>query len=170
MAAAQEEIITKEKGSQKVKSEGIDPFLNFINSGARDFFSAQVFVTLYESVPQQQPRQWRSPGLVSLGAARLEAQTYDSLVSATVCVVCSSLIFKMCIQVSFVCLSHVRLCCAGACCPFLKRLLAPAFRLLTLVVHCSFVTYSASAIPTIGAKRCTSCTHIPSWIICSTSW
>jgi hypothetical protein len=53
MAAAQEEIITKEKGSQKVKSEGIDPFLNFINSGARDFFSAQVFVTLYESVTQQ---------------------------------------------------------------------------------------------------------------------
>jgi hypothetical protein len=59
MAAAQEEIITKEKGSQKVKSEGIDPFLNFINSGARDFFSAQVFVTLYESVTAAQP--WRGP-------------------------------------------------------------------------------------------------------------
>jgi len=62
MAAAQEEIITKEKGSQKVKTEGIDPFLNFINSGARDFFSAQVFVTLYDLIfkmcIQRDPYNW----------------------------------------------------------------------------------------------------------------
>ncbi len=50
MSAAQEEIITKDAGSRKVQSEGIGPFLNFIESGARDFFSAQVFVTLYDLI------------------------------------------------------------------------------------------------------------------------
>jgi hypothetical protein len=49
-AAAQEEIIEKDKGSAKVQKDGIQPFLNFIDSGARDFFSAQVFVTLYDLI------------------------------------------------------------------------------------------------------------------------
>lgn len=62
MSAAHEEIITKEKGSQKVQTEGIQPFLNFIDSGARDFFSAQVFVTLYDLIfkmcIQRDPYNW----------------------------------------------------------------------------------------------------------------
>jgi hypothetical protein len=50
VAMSQEDIIPKEKGTQKVQSEGIGPFLSFIESAEREFFKAKDFVTLYDLI------------------------------------------------------------------------------------------------------------------------
>jgi len=57
-----EDIIPKEKGVQKVKAEGIIPFLTFIESEERQFFKAKEFVTLYDLIfkmcIQREPFNW----------------------------------------------------------------------------------------------------------------
>ena len=43
-----EEIIKLEEGYAKVRTEGIEPFLRYIEENNREFFKAKEFVKLYE--------------------------------------------------------------------------------------------------------------------------
>ena len=43
-------IIQLDVGYRRVKQEGIDPFVRFIETGEREFFKAKEFVTLYDLI------------------------------------------------------------------------------------------------------------------------
>ena len=43
-------IIQLDVGYKRVKQEGIDPFVRFIETGEREFFKAKEFVTLYDLI------------------------------------------------------------------------------------------------------------------------
>ena len=47
---ASEEIIDLDSGYQRVKKDGIDPFIAFIENGEREFFKAKDFVKLYDLI------------------------------------------------------------------------------------------------------------------------
>ena len=47
---ADEQIIQLDVGYKRVKAEGIDPFVRFIETGEREFFKAKEFVTLYDLI------------------------------------------------------------------------------------------------------------------------
>lgn len=57
-----DDIIDLEDGYKKVKEEGIKPFLNFIETGERDFFRARDYVKLYDLIfkmcIQRDPYNW----------------------------------------------------------------------------------------------------------------
>jgi len=62
MATAQEDIIQLEDGYRQIYSEGIEPFLRFIEQQEREFFKAKDFVKLYDLIfkmcIQRDPYNW----------------------------------------------------------------------------------------------------------------
>jgi len=62
MMSTTDDIIELEKGFEKVRKEGIEPFLGFIEEQKREFFKAKQFVTLYDLIfkmaIQREPHNW----------------------------------------------------------------------------------------------------------------
>jgi len=62
MKPAAEDIVTLEEGFAQVKKNGIDPFINLIETGEREFFKAKDFVVLYDLIfkmcIQRDPYNW----------------------------------------------------------------------------------------------------------------
>jgi len=61
-AAPAEDIVGLEEGFTQVKKNGIDPFINLIETGEREFFKAKDFVVLYDLIfkmcIQRDPYNW----------------------------------------------------------------------------------------------------------------